>query len=293
MHITSASLPHSPLPLEPARGNVPTSIDYAARELESQFAQLLIKSMRETHLGNDLFSNENSLFHEMYDQRLAQTISHGQGLGLAPLIARQLGGELLEPSTPVSVSLASPKINIATTKPDKLSEKERFIKKIWPLAQNAARELGVNPKALVAQVILETGWGKQLPRQLNQQNSHNLFGIKASGKANTHWNGAQVKSNTSEYIEGKQQNQSAQFRAYATPEHSFADYVRLLKTNPRYQAALKAGQNIYQFARELQRGGYATDPHYANKINAIAHSPVFKQMMSTLTQTGTPLARRD
>jgi len=300
MHITDSPLPHSPLPLQPARGNTPNSIDYAARQLESQFAQLLIKSMRDTRLGNDLLPNETGLFHEMYDQHLAQTISNGQGLGLAPLISRQLGGELSEPAVSVS---AVTNINLTHTKPDNIksdnikpnqaSDKERFIKKIWPFAQHAARELGVNPRALAAQVILETGWGKHLPRQSNQQSSHNLFGIKASGASNAYWSGRQVKSNTGEYIQGKYQNQSAYFRAYTTPEHSFADYVRLLKTSPRYQAALKAGQNIYQFAQALQRGGYATDPQYAHKVTAIAHDRLFNQTINALTQTGTQLARRD
>jgi len=295
MHIIDSPLPHSPLPLQPARGNTPTSIDYAARQLESQFAQLLIKSMRDTSFGNDLLPNETGLFHEMYDQHLAQTISNGQGLGLAPLISRQLGGELSEPSVPVS---AVSNINGVHTKPDtiktgKTSEKERFIKKIWPFAQHAARELGVNPRALAAQVILETGWGKHLPGQSNQQSSHNLFGIKASGASNAYWNGRQVKSNTGEYIQGEYKNQSAYFRAYTTPEHSFADYVRLLKINPRYQTALKAGQNIYQFAQALQRSGYATDPQYAHKVTAIAHDRLFNQTINALTQTGTQLARRD
>jgi len=292
MHITASSLPHSPLPLQPARGNTPTSIDYAARQLESQFAQLLIKSMRETSLGNDLFPNETGLFHEMYDQRLAQTISNGQGLGLAPLIARQLGGELLESSVPVSVSLIPSKINTVNLKADKNTEKENFIKKMWPYAQHAARELGVNPRALMAQVILETGWGNHLPHQSKQQSSHNVFGIKASGAANAHWKGERVTSTTSEYSQGQYQKESAHFRAYATPEHSFADYVRLIKTNPRYQNALKAGQNIYKFAHALQRGGYATDPQYANKITAIAHGSLFNRTINQLTQTGTPLASR-
>jgi len=289
MPITSHSLPYSPLPLQPARGNTPTAIDNAARQLESQFAQLLIKSMRSASLGNDLFSSENSLFHEMYDQRLAQTISQGPGLGLAPLISRQLGGELLPPSVPVSTTVAS-KTNTTDLPSDYSKDKEDFIKKIWPYAQNAARELGVNPRALVAQAILETGWGKHFPRQSKEQNSHNLFGIKAKGTVNTHWNGVQVKASTSEYVKGQYQHESAHFRAYATPEHSFADYVYLLKNSPRYQAALKAGQNIYQFAQALQRGGYATDPHYANKITAIARSPLLNRTIGLLTQTGMQLA---
>src|SRR5690606_39292402 len=72
------------------------------------------------------------------------------------------------------------------------------------------------------------------------------------------------------------------FRAYASPAESFADYVRLLKNNPRYQKALQAGGDVRRFAQALQNAGYATDPGYAAKITAIANGPTVNRAMQAI-----------
>jgi flagellar protein FlgJ len=48
------------------------------------------------------------------------------------------------------------------------------------------------------------------------------------------------------------------------------DYVRLLTDNPRYASALNTGSDVRAFGNALQRGGYATDPAYADKLVAVA-----------------------
>ena len=116
---------------------------------------------------------------------------------------------------------------------------EGFVASIWQHAQSAARELGVDARALVAQAALETGWGKRHIRQSDGSTSHNLFGIKATG-----WSGQRVAAGTHEYVDGVRRNETASFRAYSSPAESFADYVRLLKTSPRYQQALQAGTDV-------------------------------------------------
>ena len=123
----------------------------------------------------------------------------------------------------------------------------------------------MDARALVAQAALETGWGRRGISRGDGVSSNNLFGIKATG-----WSGERVTTGTHEYVDKVKQSQTADFRAYASPAESFADYVRLLKTNPRYQQALQAGTNIRGFAQGLQRAGYATDPSYAAKLAAIA-----------------------
>lgn len=64
-------------------------IGEAARELETQFAHMLIKSMRSTTSGDPLGGN-NATYREMYDQQLARELTKGRGLGLASMIERQL-----------------------------------------------------------------------------------------------------------------------------------------------------------------------------------------------------------
>ena len=154
------------------------------------------------------------------------------------------------------------------------SSPEAFVRSIWPHAQRTAAELGVPAKALVAQAALETGWGRRL---VGGDGSHNLFGIKATG-----WKGDRVRTGTHEYTNGVKHSETADFRAYNSPAESFADYVRLLKTSPRYQQALAAGKDIHGFAKGLQKAGYATDPSYANKIASIANGPTLSKVLSAM-----------
>jgi peptidoglycan hydrolase FlgJ len=138
---------------------------------------------------------------------------------------------------------------------------------IGPAAEKAGRELGIDPRAIIAQAALETGWGRSTPGQNSSAGpSHNLFGIKAGAS----WNGASVDAATHEYTDGVARGETARFRAYEDAQASVSDYVSLLRDNPRYAAALNTGGDVRAFATALQRGGYATDPDYANKLVGVA-----------------------
>jgi len=261
--------------LAPAAHADSAKIDHAARQLEAQFAQLLIKSMRDASFGDALFPEENQLFHEMYDQQLAKALTGGKGLGIAAMVARQLRNA--DTAVPVSApGISRPVTSYQSASATQTSES--FVSQIWHHAQKAAHELGVNVRALIAQAALETGWGQRGIKGEGGKDAHNLFGIKASG-----WKGARAKTLTHEYQHGVRQSEHADFRAYASVAESFADYVKLLKDNPRYQKALKSGDNVHGFASALQQAGYATDPAYAEKISAIANGPVLKQIMAKIS----------
>jgi peptidoglycan hydrolase FlgJ len=146
--------------------------------------------------------------------------------------------------------------------------KEEFIRELWPCAQEAGRELGIDPKHLLAQAALETGWGQSLPCDTDGSTSFNLFGIKAG----TSWDGNSVAVRTLEFEGGVAVQKRERFRAYDSAAESFRDYVALLRDSPRYSAALNTGSDATAFAGALQRGGYATDPAYARKIAAIAQN---------------------
>jgi flagellar protein FlgJ len=79
-----------------------------------------------------------------------------------------------------------------------------------------------------------------------------------------------VLSGTTEYAGGVAGNEQARFRAYGSVAENLNDYVRLLSGSPRYAAALNTGSDVEAFASALQRGGYATDPRYAEKLVAVA-----------------------
>lgn len=68
-----------------------------AKQFESLFTQMLLKSMRKAQevLESDSPFNSQSVkfYRDMHDQQLAVELSDNGSLGLAPLIVRQLGGD--------------------------------------------------------------------------------------------------------------------------------------------------------------------------------------------------------
>jgi len=142
---------------------------------------------------------------------------------------------------------------------------EEFVRRLHPYAEQAAKELGVEPKVILAQAALETGWGRSLIKNSNGSNSFNLFNIKAD-KA---WQGKQAQVATLEFDQGIPKKVNAGFRSYDSFKESFRDYVDFIKSNPRYGDALKKAGNAEQYMHELQRAGYATDPKYADKVMSI------------------------
>ncbi|NWA26295.1 flagellar assembly peptidoglycan hydrolase FlgJ [Pseudomonas gingeri] len=151
------------------------------------------------------------------------------------------------------------------------SSPDEFVATMLPMAEQAAKRIGVDPRYLVAQAALETGWGKSVMRQQDGSSSHNLFGIKAGSS----WQGPQARAITSEFENGQMVKETADFRSYGSYQDSFDDLVTMLQSNNRYQDVLKSADKPEQFVRELQKAGYATDPDYASKISQIA-----KQMKS-------------
>src|SRR3546814_17794244 len=91
-------------------------------------------------------------------------------------------------------------------------------------ANIASSKSGVPAKLILSQAALESGWGEREIRGENGEQSHNLFGIKASAG----WNGKVVNVMTTEYVDGKAQTVVQPFRAYDSYADSFSDYARLL-----------------------------------------------------------------
>lgn len=143
---------------------------------------------------------------------------------------------------------------------------QAFLDRIAPWAQQAAQRLGVSPRSVMAHAALESGWGQRPVRDAQGQDSFNLFGIKAQGG----WQGDRVQALTIEYEDGQAVRQTQPFRQYAGLDDTFADYVRLLAHSPRYQGALRTGEDVQAFASGLAAGGYATDPDYAQKLVRIS-----------------------
>ncbi|WP_417585131.1 flagellar assembly peptidoglycan hydrolase FlgJ [Nitrincola sp.] len=168
--------------------------------------------------------------------------------------------------------------NEQQTQPQRFESPAEFVASLMPLAEKAAKALGVAPTVLLAQAALETGWGKFVTRDTaSGKSSFNLFNIKADSR----WEGDSVQVQTLEYRGGVPEKEQARFRAYGSYADSFADYVDFLQSNPRYQQALEQAEDPNRFVRELHSAGYATDPEYASKIERIFNG----ELLAAASQT--------
>jgi flagellar protein FlgJ len=242
----------------------------------------------------------------MYDDQISLDLTKGGGLGLADMITQQLGGtakpnnanslggqtledyrafsiQRLEAASSKAVeSVRTDRLNNHPEPSRKIDSPGAFVSELWSHAQQAAEELGVDPKVLLAQSALETGWGKHVMRNGQGESSHNLFGIKASAG----WTGKTVSVPTLEYEGGVAVKRQATFRAYDSYQDSFNDYVQFLKQNPRYQQALEKAGSSEGFIKGLQKAGYATDPAYAKKIISILGREQMTSYEATIKKSG-------
>lgn len=273
-----------------AQADAKSALPVVAKQFESIFTQMVLKSMREANFGDPNFDSQaGDSWRGLADQQLAVTLSNqGHGLGIAEMLVRQLGGKdaaaasasqggddwkdrLGSVARAVGASVQAVSHFIPGDPAD-------FVTKMAPFAQKAAEKLGVSVRAVLAQAALETQWGKHMPQHGDGTPSYNLFGMKAGSS----WDGERVNVPTLEVEGGVPVRKRAAFRAYESPAQSFDDYARLLGDNPRYAQALGKGDDVAGFARGLVQGGYATDPSYAHKIAAIANSPAMRQALDAL-----------
>ncbi len=254
------------------------------RETARQFEALFIKQLlSEVKVAGSLGGGENAqsdYINSMWRDRISQQMSQGEGLGLAAMLSQQLGGEAAQPpARNRPVPLVDLNARGAALYRDYGRESERFgsrqdfVSQLRPLLEQAADELGISPRVLLAQAALETGWGRHLPQAADGSSSRNLFGIKADAG----WSGETVNSPTREFINGREEALSDGFRRYASFAESVRDYVDFLRSNPRYQQALAHGGSDENFLRGLKSAGYATDPEYVDKVIGVAHSPAMSR----------------
>ncbi|WP_394150602.1 flagellar assembly peptidoglycan hydrolase FlgJ [Vibrio maritimus] len=272
-------------------GDDEAALNAAARQFESIFTSMMLKSMRDanTHFESDLTNNGNGQFYrQMLDDQMASELSSSGSLGLADMIVAQLGSarapeaqaaantelrvrsqafdlperqpydEAKARQTAAALGLDGPRTKAKAVDFD---TPENFVSSLKPYADRAARSLGVDSSLLLAQAALETGWGQKVVNN-SQGSSNNLFNIKADRS----WHGDKVATQTLEYHQNVPVQERAAFRSYRSYEDSFNDYVKFLNENPRYQTALTRNQGSESFIRDIHKAGYATDPSYADKV---------------------------
>lgn len=270
-----------------AKEKTPGSIKEVAKQFESVFVGMMLKSMRQVKLADGILDNNQSEFYrDMYDQQLSIHLSGKGGMGLAEVIERQLSPDqskavvkqqsiadyerrnLIGSAATISHKSVDIDAIVDIQTEHKISSPEDFVTQLRPYAERAAKQLGVDANILLAQAALETGWGKSVIKGRDGVSSHNLFNIKADKS----WRGEQTKTETLEYRNGMANKEMAGFRSYQSYQQSFDDYVNFIQTNPRYEGAIKMAEKAERYMHELQQAGYATDPDYADKVIKIYQS---------------------
>ncbi len=261
----------------------PEATREAARQFEALFVQMMLKSMRSA--GAVLGEKRDTTYEEMFDQQVAIEMTRDRGIGMAEMLVRQLAPDAgtdtghIKPFDIDSARSGVPTIEAVAQRADWRPDGQRqFVQEIWPLAKTAAADLDIDPRTLVAQAALETGWGQSLIRDGAGISGNNLFGIKADNR----WDGERVTVNTLEYEGGMPRRIRDDFRAYSSLREGFEDYVNFLKGNTRYDSATKGGLTPEEYAGSLQDAGYATDPDYADKIKGIVNSSRLNDLVGEL-----------
>ena len=254
------------------------SIKAVAQQVEAMFLQMMLKSMRDASMSTEPDSNEMGMYQDMFDKQIALTMSQHQDLGIAALLRRQTGGKSAAPAAKGALGVGATSSNTTVGHADATQPAENgptpaeFVSQVMPSIQRAADELGVDPRGLLAQAALETGWGSRMPRTADGATSHNMFGIKAGEE----WSGARATADTVEFSNGVATPRRTAFRAYGSIEESVSDFAKLLKHSPRYRDVIAAGGDTQAYVDSIGRSGYATDPQYANKLNKILNSGALK-----------------
>ena len=140
-----------------------------------------------------------------------------------------------------------------------------FIAEIASHAQPVADANDLYASVMIAQAVIESGWGTSA---LAKAPNHNLFGIKGSYQGNS------ITMSTQEYLNGQWVTMNEPFRAYPSYQQSFEDNAYVLRNvymggQYYYRGAWKSNCSSYQDATAWLTGRYATAPHYAAALNNV------------------------
>ncbi|EGP5399372.1 MAG: glycoside hydrolase family 73 protein [Enterococcus faecium] len=162
------------------------------------------------------------------------------------------------------------------------NSQQAFIDSIASTAQSLASANDLYASVMIAQAIVESGWGNSA---LASAPNYNLFGIKGS------YNGQSVTMPTSEYVNGQWITVNAAFRKYPSYKESLQDNVTVLKTTSfqpgvyYYSGAWKSNTNSYKDATAWLTGRYATAPNYGATLNNVIETYNLTQYDTAPTST--------
>jgi flagellum-specific peptidoglycan hydrolase FlgJ len=138
--------------------------------------------------------------------------------------------------------------------------RKNFVDLIKQDCIDIGKKIGVPYKFIIAQLILETGWGRSsLFTKYN-----NIGGIKAVAGQKF------VTLPTNEYLNNRNVRLNQNFAVYDTKKQGIEAYERVLQ-NKYFAKYLNKTSDPLEYAKLLQGGKpkYATDPKYVSKIESL------------------------
>lgn len=275
------------------RSNDPDALRQVAKQYESLFARMMIKSMRDAVGKDPIFgSDQEQSYQEMYDDQLSIELTKGRGLGLADVLVRQMqgltgggktgkadnAGPTRAGPTGAGTAAASTALGTSSTHAAGLrlfketgssiqgtadpavsaaaspETQARFISDLWPAACEAGQQLGVDPRNLIAQAALETSWGTRVPHDASGLSSNNLFGMKTGSQ----WTGASVTTATREYLPHGSSDEAASEGILSGD----AQNATAVSTIGRFRAYGSRAQSVQDYVSLLRN-----NPRYAAALN--------------------------
>lgn len=140
-------------------------------------------------------------------------------------------------------------------------DKQTFIKQIAGYVQKYAKSYGILVhSSIIAQAILESGWGES---KLSAK-YHNYFGLKCGTK----WKGPSVNMTTQEeYQPGVSTTIKDNFRVYSSMEEGVKGYFEFIQL-ARYQN-LRGITDPKKYLETIKADGYATSSKYVENTYAL------------------------
>ena len=133
-----------------------------------------------------------------------------------------------------------------------------FVEQIAEYVKKYAGMCGIKVHSpIIAQAILESGWGKSALAS----KYHNYFGLKCGSS----WSGKSVNMTTKEeYKVGTITNIRDNFRVYDSMEAGVKGYFVFI--NKKRYANLKGVESPEEYVRRIKADGYATSSKYVDNI---------------------------
>lgn len=297
----------------------------AAKQFESIFTQMWMKSMRE---ANNALQDEDSPFNSrdtqfyqgMLDDQIAASVATNSHGSLADMIVKQLSPQSSSKQNSnhqdVMQRFAGANMSSDSSTPNQVLNAENFVRQNKGMASRLQKTAYAAPVAasstestadqhrfvrqlMPAAKMVASKMGLSPAALIAQaaletgwgkhmaKNSDGSTGNNLFGvKAGSRWTGQSTSANSLEYVNNQAVEQRSSFRSYTSVVQSMQDYADLITGSDRYQKAKEVASNPAAYFEELQAAGYATDPNYANKLKQVLQSDAIQ---SAFAGTGNKL----